>query len=275
MQVADAYLENLPYIGTRATQGKGGHYLFAGPDWQGEVPTGVELRRLSTNSGALALRYGVSKEDPQDPPACWNCRNRHTTSLSNWGKPDGFGKVTTVKMSRKEYSGDLALFERMVDLLNENPPRSEQRAAVSMFQSIGIELGKPFDASRLHPATVAGLGRQPGPDDLKVKYRGTPYPTRWNNLHEGSYGFHFINRAEGALEGLMVHDREEGCTSAPMKMAPASCLMASSATSCTSSVMHCPSFRTRVSGPSLLYGTNFQLVDNAIDRYSIGDRTPD
>src|SRR3546814_7306670 len=116
-------------------------------------------------------------------------------------------------MSRKEYSGDLALFERMVELLNENPPRSEQRAAVSMFQSIGIELGKPFDASRLHPATVAGLKRAlADSQDLmtwKVKYRGTPYPTRWNNLHEGSYGFHFINRAEGALEGLMVHDREE------------------------------------------------------------------
>ena len=102
----------------------------------------------------------MSKEDPQDLPRVLELQKQvHTTSLSNWGKPDGFGKVTTVKMSRKEYSGDLALFERMVDLLNENPPRSEQRAAVSMFQSIGIELGKPFDASRLHPATVAGLKR--------------------------------------------------------------------------------------------------------------------
>ncbi|HBN8269460.1 MULTISPECIES: DUF1254 domain-containing protein [Pseudomonas] len=279
VQVVDAYLENLPYIGTRATLGKGGHYLFTGPDWQGEVPPGVELRRLPTNSGALALRYGVSKEDPQDLPRVLELQKQvHTTSLSNWSRPDGFGKVVAVKMNRKEYSGDLAVFERMVDLLNENPPRPGQQAAVAMFQSIGIELGKPFDASKLHPATVAGLKRalQDSQDLMtwKVKYRGTPYPTRWNNLHEGTYGFHFINRAEGALEGLMVHDREEGVYFSTYEDGTGQLLDGQSRY-----VLHferdaLPQLQNKGFWSITLYGTNFQLVDNAIDRYSIGDRTP-
>ncbi len=41
----------------------------------------------------------------------------------------------------------------------------------------------------------------------KVKHRGTPYPTRWNNLRPGTYGVDYFDRAAGALEGLFVHDR--------------------------------------------------------------------
>ena len=43
----------------------------------------------------------------------------------------------------------------------------------------------------------------------KVKFRGAPYPTRWNNLRPGTYGFDYFDRAAGALEGLFVHDRDE------------------------------------------------------------------
>ncbi|SEK22525.1 DNA sulfur modification protein DndE [Atopomonas hussainii] len=279
VQVVDAYLENVSYIGTRATQGKGGHYLFVGPDWQGVVPEGVELRRLPTHSGALALRYGVSKEDPQDLPRVLALQQQvKTTSLSHWGQPDGLGKVTPVAMTRKTYEGDLAFFERMVDLLNENPPRQEQRAAVGMFQSIGIELGKPFDASSLHPATIAGLKRAlHDSQDLmtwKVKYRGTPYPTRWNNLHEGTYGFHFISRAEGALEGLMVHDREEGVYFSTYEDGNGQLLDGQSRYVLHFAREALPQLQDKGFWSITLYGTNFQLVDNAINRYSIGSSTP-
>lgn len=279
VQVADAYLENLPYIGTRATQGKGGHYLFAGPDWQGEVPAGVELRRVPTNTGAIAIRYGISKEDPNDLVRVLQLQQQiHTTSLNNWGKPEAFGKVTPVQMTRKEYSGDLAFFERMVDLLNENPPRAEQRAAVDMFQSIGIQLGQPFDASRLHPATVAGLKRAlADSQDLmtwKVKYRGTPYPTRWNNLHEGTYGFSFISRAEGALEGLFVHDREEGVYFSTYEDGSGQLLEGQQHYVLHFAKDELPQLQDKGFWSITLYGTNFQLVDNPIARYSIGDRTP-
>ena len=43
----------------------------------------------------------------------------------------------------------------------------------------------------------------------KVKFCGTPYPSRWNNFRPGTYGDDYFDRAAGALEGLFVHDREE------------------------------------------------------------------
>lgn len=40
VEVADAYTNNLFYIGTRATAGKGGDHAFVGPNWKGTLPPG-------------------------------------------------------------------------------------------------------------------------------------------------------------------------------------------------------------------------------------------
>jgi len=278
-QIADAYLENLPYLGSRASGGKGGNYLFAGPNWQGKVPAGVTLRRMPTNSGVIALRYGAVKGIPGDIDAVLAIQKQVTTTgLSFWGNKDSFGQVKALTIPRKQYKGDLAFFEQMADLLAENPPRKETRDSVGMFQSIGIELGKPFNAAKLDPAIAKGLKRAiaDAPDIMKwkVKYRGTAYDTRWNNLHEGQYGFHFINRAEGALEGLLVHDREEGVYFSTYEDGKGQLLDGSQ-----QYVMHfekdeIPNLQKQGFWSLTMYGTNFQLVDNEIDRFAIGDRTP-
>lgn len=277
-QIADAYLENLPYLGSRATEGKGGNYMFVGPDWEGEVPADVILRRMPTNSNVIALRYGAVKEKLGDINAVLEIQKQvFTTGLSYWGKKGGFGKVKPYKDTRKQYSGDLAFFEQMTDLLAENPPRKETRDSVGMFQSIGIELGKPFVAENLDAATRKGLKR--ALEDVKdimtwkVKYRGTAYETRWNNLHEGTYGFHFINRAEGALEGLLVHDREEGVYFSTYEDGNGKLLDGRE-----KYVMHfekdeIPNLQKQGFWSLTMYGTNFQLVENEIDRFAIGDRT--
>ncbi len=278
-QIADAYLENMPYLGSRASGGKGGNYMFAGPDWQGTVPSGVTLRRMPTNSGVIALRYGAVKGIKGDVEAVLEIqKNVHTTGLSFWDKKDGFGKVKSFSLTRKKYQGDLAYFEQMADLLAENPPRKGTRDSVGMFQTIGIELGKPFNAAKLDPAIAKGLKRaiNDAPDIMKwkVKYRGTAYETRWNNLHEGKYGFHFINRAEGALEGLLVHDREEGVYFSTYEDGKGKLLDGAQ-----QYVMHfkkdeLPNLQDQGFWSLTMYGTNFQLVDNEIDRFAIGDRTP-
>jgi hypothetical protein len=279
-QIADAYLENLPYLGSRATGGKGGNYMFAGPSWQGDVPAGVTLRRMPTNSGVIALRYGAVNEKLGDIAAVLDIQKQvFTTGLSFWGQKKGFGKVTEHKASRKQYDGELAFFEQMADLLAENPPRKETRDSVGMFQSIGIELGKPFDPSSIDEPTRKGLVR--ALEDVKdimtwkVKYRGTAYSTRWNNLHEGTYGFHFINRAEGALEGLLVHDREEGVYFSTYEDGTGALLEGSD-----KYVMHfekdeVPNLQQQGFWSLTMYGTNFQLVENEIDRFAIGDRNKD
>jgi hypothetical protein len=58
-QVADAYTNNLFYIGTRATGGKGGNHAFVGPDWKGTLPKDVIEHRVPTNTVIFAIRIGV------------------------------------------------------------------------------------------------------------------------------------------------------------------------------------------------------------------------
>ena len=42
LQFVDGYTYNIAYVGSRATGNTGGKYLLAGPNWQGEVPDGID-----------------------------------------------------------------------------------------------------------------------------------------------------------------------------------------------------------------------------------------
>ena len=138
----------------------------------------------------------------------------HLTSLANWGDPANLAKQRSPSSpARPNYTGDLAWFQTAADLLAENPPPLDQKAAVILLGRGGIKVGQPMDIATLDEAAHDGLVRAaaiaPQIMKWKVKFRGTPYPTRWNNLRPGDYGDDYFDRAAGALEGLFVHDRDE------------------------------------------------------------------
>ena len=134
-----------------------------------------------------------------------------------------------------------------------------------------------MDCSKLDEAAHKGLARaaEMGPQIMKwkVKFRGTPYPTRWNNLRPGTYGYDYFDRAAGALEGLFVHDREEAEYFSSYEDGRANLLDGANRY-----VVH---FNKDEIPPTLkhgfwsftMYGSDFQLVKNPINRFSIGDRT--
>lgn len=279
VEVADCYTNNLFYIGTRATQGKGGNHAFVGPNWKGTLPKDVVEHRVPTNTIMFAIRIGVTPDDPADLKEVNTLQEEFAlTSLSNWNKPDKFGQAGIPKLAaRPQYTGDLAYFQTVADLLIENPPPKDQTAAAILLNRGGIIVGKPMDLSALDEATRKGLARAAtdGPQIMKwkVKYRGTPYPTRWNNLRPGTYGFDYLDRAAGALEGLFVHDREEAEYFSSYEDGDGTLLDGKN-----DYVLH---FRKDEIPPTLkngfwsitMYGTDFQLVKNPINRFSIGDRT--
>jgi hypothetical protein len=279
VEVADAYTNNLFYIGTRATGGKGGNHVFIGPDWHGTLPEGVIVHRFPTNTGMFAIRIGVLPQDPSDLQKVNDLQGKfHLTSLDNWGEPTKFGQTAIPELgARSHHTGDLAWFQTAADLLAENPPPPDQEAAVILLGRGGIKLGQPMDIAALDEAAHDGLARAVaiGPQIMKwkVKYRGTPYPTRWNNLRPGDYGDDYFDRAAGALEGLFVHDRAEAEYFSSYEDGNAHLLDGA-----TKYVLH---FDKDQIPPTLkngfwsftMYGADFQLVKNPIDRFSIGDRT--
>jgi hypothetical protein len=161
----------------------------------------------------------------------------------------------------------------------ENPPPKDHEAAVILLGRGGINVGQPFDASELDEPAHKGLARAEaiGPQIMKwkVKFRGAPYPTRWNNLRPGTYGYDYFDRAAGALEGLFVHNREEAEYFSTYEDGDAHLL-----DGVNRYVVH---FNKDEIPPTMkngfwsftMYGSDFQLVKNPINRFSIGDRTKD
>ncbi|MCV6614598.1 MAG: DUF1214 domain-containing protein, partial [Cellvibrionaceae bacterium] len=245
----------------------------------GQAPAGLKLLRMKENIFLAAVRYGVLQGEAGELEAVKKLQQQVlTTSLSNW--PQHKGKVKPLQNPRplKSYQGELAFFEKMADLLAESPPAPAHAAALAPFKTIGIEVGKPFVASKLDEATRKGLARaiKDSQDIMrwKVKYRGTPYDSRWNNLHPGSYGFNYINRAEGALEGLIVHDREEAVYFSTYEDGSGALLDAKKQYVLHFDKDEIPQIEGNGFWSLTMYGPDFQLVSNPIDRFSIGDRTP-
>jgi hypothetical protein len=106
-----------------------------------------------------------------------------------------------------------------------------------------------------------------------VKYRSTPYPTRWNNLRPGDYGFDYLDRSLGALEGLFVHHRAEAEYFSTYEDGDAQLLDGSNRYVVRFDKDQIPPTMKNGFWSLTMYGANFQLVKNPIDRFSIGDRT--
>jgi hypothetical protein len=54
-QWIDLFTYNFAYVGSRTTGNEGGHYLFAGPDWHGETPKGIDKVFRSETDFILTL----------------------------------------------------------------------------------------------------------------------------------------------------------------------------------------------------------------------------
>lgn len=289
IEVADTFTENCFYIGSRATDGYGGNFAFVGPNFNGDLPENVVPYNLPYNSVMFALRIAVDKNDEEEDTKRVQelQKSFKITSLSNWinGK-EGAAVPESVK-AKPNYTDHLGVFRLIADLMMDNPPTKKHSAQFEPFKYIGLVPGKPFQPNQLSKPTQVGLARAakmgPGILSWKVKYRGTPYETRWNKLREGTYDFDYLDRAAGAMEGLFVHDYVEAmyystyeCYVSPAKEGEPG--TGEFFDSTNKYVMHfekdqIPKTKENGFWSLTMYGPDFQLVDNKINRFSISDRT--
>lgn len=69
IQFMDAFTDNFAYVGTRATDGKGGRFWVVGPHWEGTTPPGVTLFRSTTNDVWMLVRILVDGPDDVEAAA--------------------------------------------------------------------------------------------------------------------------------------------------------------------------------------------------------------
>ncbi len=289
MEVADVFTENRFYIGSRTTDGYGGNHAFVGPNFIGDLPDNVVPHKLPYNSVMFALRIAVDLNNQEESTKQVNAYQKQfkLTSLSNWNKGlEGAAVPASIK-AQPVYPGPLGYFQLVAALMMDNPPTEKHAAQVEPFKYIGLVPGQPFRPEQLSKATQAGLTRAAliGPDIIswKVKYRGTPYETRWNKLREGTYNFDYLDRAAGAMEGLFVHDYEEAVyystyesyvpPAIKRRLGKGEFFDSTNKYTIHFDKDQVPDTKEHGFWSVTMYGPDFQLVSNTINRYSISNRT--
>jgi len=74
---------NFAYVGTRTTGTKAGVYLIAGPNWKGQIPSG--MKQLSSPNNSVLTVGRVFVENDSDVPTAYGLAKQiQLTSLSRW-----------------------------------------------------------------------------------------------------------------------------------------------------------------------------------------------
>lgn len=273
----DLYTHNFAYTGVRATGRNAGNYLFAGPNWKGPVPKSItKVFRAETDFVGTLTRTQLNGADDiaamQAVQAQFNL-----TPLSQFAgtpAPKPAPPVDWPAPDDKKMAG-IGFVPYLNVLLPFMPTVPSEKATMTRFAKIGIGAGKPFDASKLDPAIRAAMEQGVADAERELKDKalavtsskelfgsrqelGKDYVMQRNlGANVGIYGNTKIEAVYGAYQtgpdGRPLDGTKKWVLRYPAGQLPPVNLFWS---------------LTMYNLPQRL------LVENPINRYSIGDRTP-
>lgn len=158
MPFMDAWTNVFAYVGTRTTGSGPGHYMVAGPDWNGNPPEGVEKIQSPTSMTWLIGR--IQTNGKHDFPNVHRLQDQITlTPLSRWknGQPNpGFAKAGDPSNSRSKNPSAMVadmsvetFFSVLARLMGEQPPAADDGPVLKTLIKFGVVPGKPFDLQEL------------------------------------------------------------------------------------------------------------------------------
>lgn len=274
--------DNFAYVGTRATGGKAGSFALVGPDWKGRLPDGVTALPQSRSNSILILGRTLV-DGPADLPAVRKLQDQYTLiPLSLWGKKDAVLPVNRDVWEPFNLKTDpLAQWKTMNRAMTENPPQARLAKLTEFFGKVGIGPGQ--DIEKLDASTKRGLARAAvdgrallneviRSGDLGKRVNGWNIPP--SQMGRAGLSDDFLLRASlQCLGGIISNDPAEaiyfnttidangkafeGGKRYIMRFAPGQLPDVEAFWSIT------------------MYDPTYNLVDNPINRYAIGNRTPD
>ncbi len=264
----NAMTDNFAYIGTRATGGQGGQFWIVGPGWSGEAPDGVTVIDSPTNDVWMLMRTLV--DGPDDLAAAQAFQSQLTLTVSEEHAPVPFEHFTTDVLDPVNF----------LSVVNEMLHRSDgatgemARAAQFSEWGIGAEINQIDD--RVLEAWGALL-----PDAMEDLREAFLFPElardgwTYQPPGVGNFGENDRLRATVALGGLAALGEEEAMYFHANFGPDGERLSGASA------------YRWRLPAGGVpvdafwsltIYEASpdgrWYLVDNPINRYSIGNRTP-
>ncbi|MEW4454814.1 DUF1254 domain-containing protein [Bremerella sp. JC817] len=220
VQLVDLYTFNYGYVGSRATGNKAGKFMIAGPNWDGETPSGVDkvfhcetdfsmaifrtqlfgpddlenVKKIQTGYQIIPLSLYLGEPSPDSPPPV------------NWPKIDK-------QLAATNPYAYLAFVLRFCPAIGE--AKSEEGLRARM-QKMGVEGGKPFPCCELTGAQEVALrlGAENGLTAIREKADGVGTSINgWRVMNvqadRESYQGDWLLRAAIAMAGIYANDSIE------------------------------------------------------------------
>ncbi|WP_420450911.1 DUF1254 domain-containing protein [Ilumatobacter sp.] len=272
--VGDFYHDIVATLDRRAIGDRGADIALVGPSWSGDLPDGLGRVDVSTPMAWILARTLTDGTDDDIAQVNRLQDGYDLTPLSTWtgtAPPD-----TTVDHPDPALDSDpIRFFAVLDDLLRRNPPRPADAGLVSTFGHIGIGRSAPFDATTLSTASADALRHAHGVGRALLHARSSASRRTvdgWSPvLLTGTFGTRYLYRATFEYLGLLHGDE--------MMQAAFSSFVDADGERYHGSHRYEVRFETPPPAEACWSLTmyddeRFLLVDNEIDRYSIGDRTP-
>jgi hypothetical protein len=269
MQFIDLFTQNFAYIGVRSTGFGAGSYLIAGPKWKGATPKGIkEVFKAETEIVGTLTRTAL--QGPEDVPNVKAIQEQYKlqplSAFLNQPAPAAppaidFPPYDKAKARTYDFIGYLNFLLQFAE-----PPIASEVAIRERFEKIGIGPGKPWDASKVDPATLAAIhaGVREGQAEIDALAART-FTTNGLFGSRAQLKTNYLQRDVGAMKGLYGNSLEEAWYGGYV---------------CDGSKPSVVHFTKANLPPAKFFWsmTMYTLPDrflyaNPLNRYSIGDRT--
>ena len=280
MPFMDAWTNVFASPGTRTRKGNESIYLLAGPDWQGTVPERMTLLRSPTDMVWLIGRtqtngvtdfetvhrlqnslklYSFNRNQTAEEPA-----SQEKSKLSQQGLPP---------VAQMKALSTAAFFERLFQLMVDNPPAVEDAPLLSRLAVAGLQPGPSIQLSRLDELSFS-IGRWLANQKINsaLSAKNTDGTWRTPPLNLGQYGSDYNTRAVVAMVGLGANLPEDALYPNTASDEQGQALNGKHKYRIHFKADQLPPVKAFWSLTA--YGQDDFLVPNSLNRFALGDRDP-
>jgi hypothetical protein len=219
LPMMDMWTDVFAAPGTRTSGPRAADFGVVPPDWQGQLPSGVE--RIQSPTRYVWIVGRTQTNGPGDYDAVHRIQDGYAiTPLSQWGKTripavhraDPSIDMRTPPMLQVNTMSASTYFSYGAALMKFHPPHLTDWSTIARLRRIGIEPGLEWNTL---DADVQDALTEAAADGLKAMYEKAPTLARvingWqlNTDTMGVYGNYYLKRAIMAMVGLGVNQPED------------------------------------------------------------------
>ncbi|HEY0504678.1 MAG TPA: DUF1254 domain-containing protein [Lysobacter sp.] len=214
-QLTDLYTFNFDYLGSRTTGNRGGRYLIAGPDWEGEPPEGID-KVIRAETPLVALVGRTQLFGPDDMENVKKVQAGYSlqplSAFAGTAAPPPAPKVAWIApLPAKDTRTSPEFFNQLAFLLQFAPVHPDEQYLRDRFARIGVVPGRGIDLASLSPDLRQALIDGMADGQKQIDSRRAAVTGRTDQLFgtRAELNNDYIARATGAQIGLGGNSRAE------------------------------------------------------------------